>query len=181
MEAEYPWGLCEAYARATKAYFSDMLLEVIPTAPSSRGSWFLGKLLTSAKHLSKAEVVQEVLPELESMLRSLTRGQEMSHLKALLNKADFRGSDVRLLSQTLVDGSRQQIPYPAPIWDWKCVQSYQWQESQHINVLELTAFFIYSLEMRAATRIFNSYGLFMFLTAVSAVVLSPKGGQALRC
>ena len=50
---------------------------------------------------------------------------------------------MRLLVKTFVEGSRQQIPYPAPIWEWKCVQKYQWQESQHINVLELTAFFIY--------------------------------------
>ena len=31
-------------------------------------------------------------------------------LKSLLSKADFRGSDVRLLTQILVGGSRQSIP-----------------------------------------------------------------------
>ena len=62
------------------------------------------------------------------MIQNLPRGNEHEHVKALLKKADFRGSDVRLLIQTLVEGSRQQIPYPAPIWEWKCVQSYQWQE-----------------------------------------------------
>ena len=80
-EAEYPWGLCESYSRATKAYFSDMLLEVIPAAPSARGSWILAKLLSSTKHLTKAAVLQEVLPELDAMVRNLARGREMSHLK----------------------------------------------------------------------------------------------------
>ena len=143
LEAEYPWGLCQAYAKAAKAYFSDMNLEVIPTAPGSRGSWILGKLLASAKHLHEAGVLQEVLPELDALVQNLSRGSEMEHPKAFLNKADFRGSDVRLLIQTLVEVSRQQIPYPALIWGWKCVQSYQWQESQHIGVLELIVFLVY--------------------------------------
>ena len=140
LEAEYPWGFCQAYAESTKTYFSDMNLVVIPTAPGSRGSWILGKLLSSTKHSNKAGVLQEMLPELGSMIQNLSRGHEVEHLRALLNKAGFRGSDVRLLVQTLVEGSRQQIPHPAPIWEWKCMQSYQWQESQHINVLELIAF-----------------------------------------
>ena len=131
LEAEYPWDLCQAYAKATKAYFSDMNLEVVPSAPSNRGSWILGELLPSTKHLNEAGVLQEVLPELDALVQNLPRGNEMEHLKNFSNKADFRGSDVRLLTQTLVEGSRQQIPYPAPIWDWKCVRSYQWQESQH--------------------------------------------------
>ena len=50
---------------------------------------------------------------------------------------------MRLLIQTLVEGSRKQIPYPAPIWEWKCVENYQWQESQHTIVLELIAFLIF--------------------------------------
>ena len=52
--AEYAWGLCQAYAEATKVYFSDMFLGVIPIAPSSRGSWILGELLPSTKHLKKS-------------------------------------------------------------------------------------------------------------------------------
>ena len=62
-----------------------MNLEVIPTAPSSRGSWILGKLLSSTKHLNKAGVLQEILTELASMIQNLPRGHEIEHLKALLN------------------------------------------------------------------------------------------------
>ena len=46
----------------TKAYFTDMEFEVIPTAPSSCGSWTQVKILSSTKHLNKAGVLQEVLP-----------------------------------------------------------------------------------------------------------------------
>ena len=74
LEAEYPWGLCQAYAKATKAYFSDMNLEVVPSAPGNRGSWILGKLLSSTKHLNKAGVLQEVMPELDALVQNLSRG-----------------------------------------------------------------------------------------------------------
>ena len=144
IEAEYPWGLCQAYAKATEAYSSDMNLEVIPPAPSSRGSWILGELLSSTKRLNKAGVLQEVLPELDALVRNLTRGNEMEHLKALLRKqSGFQRVRCEASYSDLGRGSRQPILYPAPIWDWKCVHSYQWQESQHINVLELIAFLIY--------------------------------------
>ena len=35
------------------------------------------------------------------------------------------------------------MPYPAPAWDWQCLQSYKWSTPQHINVLELIAYFNY--------------------------------------
>ena len=76
---------------------------------------------------------------------------------------------MRLLIQTLVEGSRQQIPYPAPMWDWKCVQSYQWQESQHINVLEFTACLIYF--RKACCEKSFQLGLSTFLTVAFAVAL----------
>ena len=61
----------------------------------------------------------------------------------ILEYVDFKGSDVRLKNGTVLDGPRQAVPYPAFIWDWKCVQSYSWAQSQHINVLELLVFLNY--------------------------------------
>ena len=74
-------------------YLSDMKFEVIPTAPSGRGSWILGELLSSTKHLNKAGVLQEVSPQVDTLVQHLTRGNEMEHLKALLNKAIKRISE----------------------------------------------------------------------------------------
>ena len=42
---------------------------------------------------------------------------------------------------TACEGSRQVIPYPTIAWGWRCVQSYPWRSSEHINVLELVAVF----------------------------------------
>ena len=64
-------------------------------------------------------------------------------MKELVNLVDFRGSDGRLLDGSVCEGSRQTVPYPAVVWDWKCVQSYAWATDQHINVLELVAFLNY--------------------------------------
>ena len=50
-------------------------------------------------------MLQKILPELDSMIQNLSRGHELEHFKAPLNYADFRGSDVRLLIQTLVEGA----------------------------------------------------------------------------
>ena len=74
----------------------------------------------STKHLTKTEIIDVVLPELTNLVNSLSKGNEKEHLHSLLGLADFRGSDVRLLAEALVDGSRQHIPYPASIWRWDC-------------------------------------------------------------
>ena len=140
-EAEYPFKLCEVYARATTAYFKDIKGDIIPAAPSCRAGWVLNKLLLSTKHLTKSDILDVVLPELTNLINSLSKGNEKEHLHSLLRLADFRGSDVRLLTETLVDGSRQHIPYPASIWRWECVQSYPWGEKQHINILECYCIF----------------------------------------
>ena len=77
------------------------------------------------------------------MIRSAVPGQEAEHLKGMIKFIEFKGSDVRLETGSLLEGSRQPVPYPAPIWDWKVVQSYPWRQTQHINVLELIAFLNY--------------------------------------
>ena len=67
----------------------------------------------STKHLTKSEILGVVLPELTNVINSLSKGNEKEHFHSLLGLADFRGSDVRLLTEALVDGSRQHTPYPA--------------------------------------------------------------------
>ena len=120
--------LCEVYAGATVAYFKEVKGDLIPAALSCRAEWILNKLLMSTKHFTKSEILGVVLPELTNLINSLAKGSEKEHLHRLLRLLDFRGSDVRLLTETLVDGSRQHIPYPASIWRWECVQSYPWAE-----------------------------------------------------
>ena len=48
------------------------------------------------------------------MLASAGLGKEFDHLKEMLKFIDFKGSDVRLETGSLLEGSRQPVPYPAP-------------------------------------------------------------------
>ena len=80
---------------------------------------------------------------------TVVRGEESSHLTHVLRFCDFRGSEVSLRDGLVNEGSRQVIPYPAMVWAWRSFQSYTWQQSNHINVLELVAFFNY---LRACVR-----------------------------
>ena len=75
------------------------------------------------------------------MLATMEVGKEELHMKYMLKFGDFRGSEVSLRDGSVSEGGRQVIPYPAIVWNWKSVQSYAWQSAQHINVLELVAFF----------------------------------------
>ena len=98
----------------------------------------------------------------------MAKGGEYEHLKYLLRYADFRGCEVSLRDGSVCEGGRQTIPYPAIAWDWKCVQSYGWQNSQHINILEVVAFFSY---LRACVNNVNNHSV-RFLHVLDSRVAS---------
>ena len=77
------------------------------------------------------------------LLRHIVPGGEVAHLRSLYAVLDVRGSDVRLDTGDIIEGGWPLVPYPAIAWDWRCQQAYRWQTPQHINVLELMAFFNY--------------------------------------
>ena len=91
------------------------------------------------KDLVSAAAAEQVL----GLLDRMQPGDEFRHLEYLYNIWDLRGSDVRLDTGSFVDNCRQILPYPAIAWEWQCVQSYAWATPQHINVLELIAYFNY--------------------------------------
>jgi hypothetical protein len=113
----------------------------LPLEPESRNYWIREALQHSTKGLAKAGMSAAAANMVLNFLKNMVPGSEKAHLVGLLSAVDFRGSDVRLESGTILEGARQPVPYPAIGWDWKCIQSYPWQQSQHINVLELVAFF----------------------------------------
>ena len=84
-----------------------------------------------------------VSDEVQKLLPTVVRGKETSHLLHVLQFCDFRGSEVSIRDCTISEGNRQVNPYPAMVWNWRSVQSYRWQQPNHINVLELVAFFNY--------------------------------------
>ena len=112
-------------------------------------SWILKSLVHSTRGFSKPGVAAKVCDEVQKLMPSITRGGEFEHLVHVLQFCDFRGSEVSIRDGTVSEGNRQVIPYPAMVWAWKASQSYAWQQPNHINVLELIAFFNY---IRACVR-----------------------------
>ena len=115
----------------------------VPIGTILQHEWVLDSLLKSTKGLSRPGTAKVIVAELMRLIATLEVGGESEHLHFILRTSDFKGSDVRLETGELLDGARQPIPYPAVVWDWRCVQSYSWRQNQHINVLELLAFFNY--------------------------------------
>jgi len=120
-----------------------------PLGKEEQKTWVLRCLLHSTRGFSKPGVAAKVSDEVQSLLATVSWGKEVHHWKHILKSCDFRGSEVSLRDGTVIEGTRQVIPYPAMVWEWHSVQAYAWREPQHINVLELAAFFNY---LRACVR-----------------------------
>ena len=123
--------------------FQSLRGDCLPVGDDYRKLWILRCLRHSTRGLSKRGCAEEAAQVVASMLKSAVVGKEVERLKTMLNFIDFKGSDVRLDTGSLLKGSCQPVPYPAPVWDWQVVQSYPWAQTQHINVLELIAFLNY--------------------------------------
>ena len=114
-----------------------------PVGEEEQQAWVLDCLLHSTRGFAKPGVAARVCDEVSKLLATMKAGKEGEHLNYVLKYCDFRGSEVSLRDGTVCEGGRQEIPYPAMAWAWKSVQAYAWHSSQHINVLELVAFFNY--------------------------------------
>ena len=71
------------------------------------------------------------------------------------------------------------MPYLAFAWDWTPVQSYSWAVPQHINVLELIAFFNY-LRSVICRREFREVRFFHVLDSMVASSVVAKGRSSSR-
>ena len=173
-EAEYPFPFCRRYAKVVAAALGELEGKSIPAAPAARDEWILQWLARSTPRLAKPEVIAVVAPRVLEVLRTMVAGDEEAHLRWLLRRTDHRGSDVRLLSQTLVDGSRQEAPYPALAWNWETVAAYPWRQAQHINVLEFVAFLSF-VRQRATSVDFHSKRFFHVFDSRVAAAVAAKG------
>ena len=112
----------------------------LPIVPSARQEWLCTALRKASNRLGAELETSSLLTYLVNMVGAITIGQETEHLHEMLRMADYRGSDVRIDSQVILDHGVQVWPYPAFVWDWSVTQSYPWKYEQHINVLEFAAF-----------------------------------------
>ena len=137
------WALTRLFIPFVCTSLRDWEGTLLPGESELQALWVYRSINNSTRGLAKGGLSVQATTEVLSMLANMCPGREASHLVALFNILDLRGSDVRLESGTVLEGGRQLVPYPAIAWDWKCTQSYRWQSEQHINVLELLAFFNY--------------------------------------
>lgn len=174
LEAEYPYLLCVRYMEGLKFALSELACKFLPLAPSAREDWLLAALKESTARLGRLGVRLEVAPAILSLVGYLVKGSEGLHLSELLRHRDYRGSDVRLSTQTLVEGSRQEWPYPAFVWRWESKQAYGWKHQQHINVLEFMAFLT---NVRSCTNSVASHGrrIFHIFDSKVAAAVAAKG------
>jgi hypothetical protein len=120
----------------------------VPRAPSLavRFEWIKSELGKATKRFQDKEVLDATSLYILGLEATMVPGNEMSHLRAMLREASHRGCDVRLRSELQeVEGEAglSEVPYPAHAWLWKELLSYHWENEQHINILEVTAFLVY--------------------------------------
>ena len=169
LEASFEVTLVNAFVGGVQ----EMERKLLPADTSLWRSW------AGAARLKQGGVQAEVLPTILKMLASMVCGQEAAHLRRLLRWADHKGSDVILRDGCLLQGSAQIAPYPAVAWAWRCVQHYKWGASQHINVLELTAFLNF-LRSRAATGEVAGFRFFHIFDSQVAAAIAAKGRSSSR-
>ena len=98
-------------------------------------------------------------------------GREEEHLALLLRAANYKGSEIRV-SLLGDDDGKLAFPYTAFAWKWRSVQSYKWDHTQHINVLEFLAMFNY---LRSMSNKVHLQHLRLFHILDSQVVCSVVG------
>ena len=153
--------------------------ELLPLSLDEQRVWIYTALRRSTRGLAKPGLAAAATSEVLKFCQSIQPHGEMQHLRSLYAQLDHRGSDVRLDIGTILDAARQALPYPAPAWSWSVLQSYPWATTQHINVLELFAFFNF---VRAATRDLSYYNIRFFHVLDSRVssCVTAKGRSSSR-
>ncbi|CAK0819451.1 unnamed protein product, partial [Prorocentrum cordatum] len=83
----------------------------IPAATSLGEGWARAALGSSTARLRLSAEMGLAAAAISGQLASVRQGVEMEHLRGLLRNADYKGSDVRLVTGELVDGCRQAAEY----------------------------------------------------------------------
>lgn len=133
-EAEYPWGLCQAYAQAMKQAFQ------------AQGKWpspepfqiaRIERELTKYSRFGDADLKRKVAERIAQLEKELVTGKESEALSRLLAMGHYRGTDIRMTVEH--NAVRELVPYPAYRWLWRDTLSYRWKQDSHINELETQA------------------------------------------
>ena len=175
-EAEYPWEMCVAYARAVREQIeADGQFEA--AVAEAREAHFLEEMALATNRLADADVAGPMAESLALKEIYMIKGREKEHLSSLLRHATYRGSDVRSFLE--VDGQMHEQPYLATRWQWRTVMSYAWRQEAHINELELLAVAVF-LKRRARTRAKQHLRFFHVLDSMVSRGVLAKGRSSSR-
>ena len=170
-EAEYPWEMCVAYARAVREQIeADGQFDA--AVAEAREAHFLEELALATNRLADPDVAGPMSESLALRESFMAKGKEKEHLAAMLRQATYRGSDVRSFLE--VDGRLHEQPYLAMRWQWRTVMSYAWRQEAHINELELLAVAVF-LKRRARTRSKQHLRFFHVLDSMVSKGVLAKG------
>eukprot|EP00435_Cladocopium_sp_Y103_P035566 s1373_g9.t1 len=133
-EAEYPSGMCQAYARGLRREMETR--NVWPDDNDFRLQK-LGNELLKYSRFTDDELRLKVAQRILRMEDQLVTGRENEARIYLLNNGHYRGTDVRLAVEH--QAQRELVPYPAYRWLWRDMLSFRWKQEAHINELETQA------------------------------------------
>ena len=180
-EAEYPWPLCQAYARALQQQidrddgtFEDMVLQ-------ERERYYRDQLGQSTNRLSAEIVAAPIAALLARVEMTMVIGQERTHLRSLLRAASYRGTDVRLVGELGDDSAMHvhEVPYLAMRWQWKTILAFPWKQPAHINELELNTVAVF-LKRRARSSTKHRAKFFLVLDSAVTRGCVSKGRSSSR-
>ena len=134
MEAEYPQGMCQAYAQSLR---EEMLERGVWPEEKAFRVRQLGNELVKYSRFTGEELRTKVALHIFEMEEQLVTGKENEARHYLLQNGHYRGTDVRFAVEH--QAQRELIPYPAYRWLWRDTLSYRWKQEAHINELETQA------------------------------------------
>eukprot|EP00438_Fugacium_kawagutii_P004545 Skav222287 [mRNA] locus=scaffold807:294967:296464:- [translate_table: standard] len=105
-----------------------------------RVRWYEGELSLSTARLNAPEVQAPMAAYLAQWESEMRPGEEYLHLRDLLAKMSYRGTDMRAMMKLTEEAEEaHEIPYPAMRWEWRTIMAFPWKQEAHINELELNA------------------------------------------
>ena len=102
----------------------DLFAKSLPSGEERQRLWIRKSLDSSTKGLARVGVAAVATDEIFNIIDTARDRPVSEHLRELYQLVDHRGSDVRLDSGGVLDSAAQNVPYPAPIWEWTTVPGY---------------------------------------------------------
>lgn len=147
--------------------------------PSLREQWIRSELDKSTTRLREHGASTRAMHRVLKVMKEMAETSELKHLESLLSYVDHKGSDVRLDINN-ESFFKEDLPYPAFCWSWKCVLAYKWQKSQHTNLLEFISLLNYVRKVVNSSINHGKRMLHVLDSRVTAAVISKGRSSSVR-